>query len=51
MISENTLTGDRKMMNIQKLGTVTQFKPRCKNGSKSGSNPMNTVLRAIHYAY
>lgn len=39
------------MMNMQKVGMLEQFKQRCKNGSESGSNPMNTGLRAIHYAY
>ncbi len=39
------------MMNMQKLGTVVQFKQRFKNRSNTGSNPMNTGLRVIHYAY
>jgi hypothetical protein len=32
IISENTLTGARKMMNMQKLGTLVQSNQRGKNG-------------------
>jgi len=39
------------MMNMQKVGIFEQFKPRGKNGSHTGSNPMKTGIRAIHYAY
>lgn len=37
-------------MNMLKVGTLTQSKSGLKNVAKSGSNPMNTGLRAIHYA-
>lgn len=37
-------------MNMQKVGTFTQSKSRFKNEAPTGSNPMNTGLRAIHYA-
>jgi len=50
MIQQLTLTGGRKIMNMQKVGTLVQFKSRGKNGAKLGSNPMNTGTRAIHYA-
>jgi hypothetical protein len=35
MISENTLTGDRKMMNMAKVGTVVQSN----FGQVKGANP------------
>lgn len=42
-----TLTGEWKMMNMAKLGIVLYAaKPFGNTG-----NPMNTGLRAIHYAY
>ena len=50
MIQQLTLTGAWKIMNMRKLGTLVQFKSRGKNGAELGSNPMNTGLRAIHYA-
>jgi len=46
MIEQNTLTGDRKIMNMLKLGTVLQAAKPFKNPE----NPMNTVFPAIHYA-
>jgi hypothetical protein len=42
-----TLTGDWKMMNMAKLGIVLQAAKLLGNTG----NPMNTGLRAIHYAY
>jgi hypothetical protein len=38
------------MMNMQKVGMLEQSKQRCKNGSESGSNLMNTGMQGIHYA-
>lgn len=35
MITKNTLTGDRKIMNMQKVGTVVQSK----SGHENGENP------------
>lgn len=42
-----TLTGDWKMMNMAKVGMVLQAAKPLGNTE----NPMNTGLRAIHYAY
>ncbi len=46
-----TLTGDRKIMNMQKVGTVAQSKTGTINEVKTGSKSMNTGIHAIHYAY
>jgi hypothetical protein len=35
MITKNTLTGDRKIMNMQKVGIVVQSK----SGHENGANP------------
>ncbi len=39
------------MMNMQKVGTFIQSKSGIKNEVETGSNPMNTGFRTIHYAY
>lgn len=39
------------MMNMQKVGTFIQSKSGSKNEVETGSNPMNTGIRTIHYAY
>jgi len=46
-----TLTGDRKIMNMRKVGTFIQSKSGIKNEVNTGLNPMNTGIRNIHYAY
>lgn len=46
MNRQNTLTGERKMMNMAELGIVLQ----AAKSFESTENPMNTGLRAIHYA-
>lgn len=46
MIHKITLTGDRKTMNMLKLGTVLQSVQTFKNLY----NPMITGIPAIHYA-
>jgi hypothetical protein len=46
MIQQNTLTGDRKIMNMLKLGIVLHAAQPLKNPE----NTMNTGLPAIHYA-
>lgn len=38
------------MMNMQKVGTFIQSKSGSKNEVNTGSNPMNTGFRTIHYA-
>jgi hypothetical protein len=51
MKSKNTLTGDRKIMNMQKLGTVVQSKMLSTVAPKTLITRMNRASRAIHYAY
>jgi hypothetical protein len=40
-------TGSRKIMNMAKLGTVSQVK----KGVQLAENPMKSGLRPIHYAH
>lgn len=46
MNQQNTLTGDRKIMNMLKLGIVLHAAQPLKNPE----NPMNTGSPLIHYA-
>jgi len=39
------------MMNMQKVGTFVQSKTGTINEGETGSKPMNTGIRTIHYAY
>jgi hypothetical protein len=48
---KNTLTGDRKIMNMQKLGIVVQSKMLSTVAPKTLITRMNRASRAIHYAY
>ena len=51
MINLNTLTGDRKIMNMRKPGMLIQSKTSFKNHLQSIVKPMDSGLRAIHYEY
>jgi len=46
MNSKNDFTGDRKIMNMRKVGTVLQFR----KASQPDEKPVKSMGRAIHYA-
>jgi len=50
MIRKNHFTGDRKIMNMQKLGMIIQSKTSIKNALQSFENQWIRGCRAIHYA-
>ena len=51
MNSKITLTGDQKIMNMQKLGTVSHAKLDISQQAKTAQTSMDKGLRAIHYTY
>lgn len=51
MIQQINFTGDRKMMNMAKVSTVSPVKVGSFNRRKTAETRMDKGIRSIHYAY